>query len=141
MIITIEDYFGPWKDHPDVTEERKQNARLLLHACSALQYFAERDGIEFLDNPHTGNNVSGKTYGGFRPQDCPQGAPSSSHKQGQGVDRYDPEGLIDAWCMNNSEVGGLLETCGIYIENPDATPGWSHWTTRRPRSGNRVFRP
>ena len=141
MIITIEDYFGPWKDHPDATEERKQNARLLLHACSALQYFAERYGVEFLDNPHTGNNVSGKTYGGFRPQDCPQGAPSSSHKQGQGVDRYDPEGLIDAWCMNNSEVGGLLETCGICIEHPEATPGWAHWTTRRPRSGNRVFRP
>ena len=141
MIITIEDYFGPWKDHPDATEERKQNARLLLHACSALQYFAERDGVEFLDNPHTGNNVSGKTYGGFRPQDCPQGAPASSHKQGQGVDRYDPEGLIDAWCIKNSEVGGLLETCGIYIEAPGSTPGWSHWTTRRPRSGNRVFRP
>ena len=141
MIITIEDYFGPWEDHPDATEERKQNARLLLHACSALQYFAERDGVEFLDNPHTGNNVSGKTYGGFRPQDCPQGAPASSHKQGQGVDRYDPEGLIDAWCMNNSEVGGLLETCGIYIEAPGSTPGWSHWTTRRPPSGIRVFRP
>ncbi len=140
-MITLDHYFGPWKDHKDATEERRQNAILLLHACAALQYFAERDGVEFLDNPHTGNNVSGKTYGGFRPQDCPQGAPASSHKQGQGVDRYDPEGLIDAWCMNNSEVGGLLETCGIYIENPDATPGWSHWTTRRPRSGNRVFRP
>ena len=140
-MITLDHYFGPWKDHKDATEERRQNAILLLHACAALQYFAERDGVEFLDNPHTGNNVSGKTYGGFRPQDCPQGAPSSSHKQGQGVDRYDPEGLIDAWCMNNSEVGGLLETCGIYIENPAATPGWSHWTTRRPRSGNRVFRP
>jgi hypothetical protein len=140
-MITLDHYFGPWKGHKDATEERRQNAILLLHACSALQYFAERDGVEFLDNPHTGNNVSGKTYGGFRPQDCPQGAPASSHKQGQGVDRYDPEGLIDAWCMNNAEVGGLLETCGIYIENPDATPGWSHWTTRRPRSGNRVFRP
>ena len=140
-MITLDHYFGPWKDHKDATEERRQNAILLLHACAALQYFAERDGVEFLDNPHTGNNVSGKTYGGFRPQDCPQGAPSSSHKQGQGVDRYDPEGLIDAWCMNNSEVGGLLETCGIYIEAPISTPGWSHWTTRRPRSGNRVFYP
>ena len=140
-MITLQQYFGPWEDDADATPERIQNARMLLHACSALQYFAERDGVEFLDNPHTGNNVSGKTYGGFRPQDCPQGAPASSHKQGQGVDRYDPEGLIDAWCMNNAEVGGLLETCGIYIEHPEATPGWSHWTTRRPRSGNRVFRP
>lgn len=141
MIITLDDYFGPWKDHEDATEERKQNARLLLHACAALQYFAERDGIEFLDNPHTCCNVSGKTFGGFRPQDCPIGAEHSSHKEGMAVDRYDPEGLIDAWCIKHSEVGGLLETCGIYIEHPEATPGWSHWTTRRPRSGNRVFRP
>lgn len=140
-MITVEEYFGPWKDHPDATEERRQNAILLLHACSALEYFARRDGIEFPDNPHTGSGVSGKTYGGFRPQDCPQGAPQSSHKEGLAVDRYDPEDLIDKWCMAHSEAGGLLESCGIYIEHPSATPGWSHWSTRRPKSGKRVFYP
>ena len=140
-MITLDQYFGHFRFHPDATPDRIQNARLLLHACSALEYFAVRDGIEFPDNPVTGSGVSGQTYGGFRTQDCPQGAPHSSHKEGMAVDRYDPEGLIDAWCMKNSEVGGLLESCGIYIEHPDATPGWSHWTTRRPRSGNRVFRP
>ena len=140
-MITVEEYFGPWKDHPDATEERRQNAILLLHACSALEYFARRDGIEFPDNPHTGSGVSGKTYGGFRPQDCPQGAPQSSHKEGLAVDRYDPEDLIDKWCMAHSEVGGLVESCGIYIEAPSKTDGWSHWTTRRPKSGKRVFYP
>ncbi len=140
-MITGDEYFGPWKDHPDATEERRQNAILLLHACSALEYFALRDGIEFPDNPHTGSGVSGKTYGGFRPQDCPQGAPQSSHKEGMAVDRYDPEDLIDKWCMAHSEVGGLLESCGIYIEHPSKTDGWSHWSTRRPKSGKRVFYP
>lgn len=113
----------------------------MLHACAALEYFAERDGVEFPDNPKTLTGVSGETLGGFRPQNCDQGAAHSSHKEGFAVDRYDPEGLIDKWCMANSEVGGLLESCGIYIEHPDATHGWSHWTIRRPGSGNRVFRP
>ncbi len=140
-MITLQQYFGPWEDDADATPERIQNARLLLHACSALQYFAERDGVEFLDNPHTGCNVSGQTYGGFRPQSCTQGAPHSSHKEGLAVDRYDPEDLIDKWCMAHSEPGGLLETCGIYIEHPSATDGWSHWTIRAPKSGNRVFYP
>ena len=140
-MITVEEYFGPWKDHPDATEERRQNAILLLHACSALEYFARRDGIEFPDNPHTGSGVSGKTYGGFRPQDCPQGAPQSSHQEGLAVDRYDPEDLIDKWCMAHSEVGGLLESCGIYIEHPSKTDGWSHWQIRSPKSGRRVFFP
>ena len=137
-MITIDQYFGTWTDCDDATEERKQNARLLLHACAALQFFAERDGVEFPDNPHTGCGVSGQTYGGFRPQECTQGAPHSSHKEGLAVDRYDPDGKIDAWCMSHLD---LLESCGIYIEHPADTPRWSHWTTRRPGSGNRVFRP
>ncbi len=137
-MITVDQYFGKWKNCDDATEERRQNAILLLHACSAVEYFAIRDGVEFRDNPATGNNVSGKEFGGFRPQTCPQGAPHSSHKNGEGVDRYDPEDRIDAWCMKNIQV---LADCGIYIEHPSATPGWSHWTIRAPKSGNRVFYP
>lgn len=137
-MITVDQYFGKWKGCEDVTDERRQNAILLLHACSAVEYFAVRDGIEFPDNPHTGSGVSGQTYGGFRPQECTQGAPKSSHKDALAVDRYDPEDKIDEWCMKNLDI---LADCGIYIEHPSATPGWSHWTIRAPKSGNRVFYP
>ena len=137
-MITVDQYFGFYKDCEDVTEERRQNAILLLHACSALEYFAVRDGIEFPINPRTDSNVSGQTYGGFRPQSCTQGAPHSAHKEALAVDRYDPEGLIDKWCMEHLD---LLETCGIYIEHPSKTGGWSHWSIKRPGSGNRVFYP
>jgi len=140
-VITVDEYFGPWKDHPDATPERKQNAVLLLHACSALEYFARRDGVDFPDNPHTGTGVSGQELGGFRPQSCTQGAPHSAHKEALAVDRYDPEGLIDAYCMKHSEPGGLMESCGIYLEHPSKTEGWSHWSIRRPGSGHRVFYP
>lgn len=140
-VISFGEYFGPWADHEDVTDERRANAVRLLTACRLLETMARIDGVEFPVNPATDTGVSGQTYGGFRPQDCPQGASGSSHKEALAVDRYDPHGDIDAWCMLNAEAGGKLEQCGIYIEHPAATPGWSHWTLRRPGSGNRVFRP
>lgn len=140
-MITLSDYFGQWWGHPDATQERIDSAEKLLDACSDLEALARAEGVEFPINPKNGTPVSGQLFGGFRPQSCTIGAKKSAHKEGMAVDRYDPEGLIDAWCMNNSEVGGKMEKCGIYIEHPDATPKWSHWSIKRPASGNRVFKP
>lgn len=137
-MITLDEYFGPWAKHPDATPERRKNAAALLVACSHLETRAVADGVVFHDNPVTQSGVSGKDYGGFRPQSCPQGAPGSAHKQGLAVDRYDPDGEIDDWCMANLD---LLEQSGIYLEHPGSTRGWSHWTIRAPKSGNRVFFP
>lgn len=137
-MITLAQYVGPHKDSPDWTPTREQNALYLLQQCAALEAEMAAHGVVFPINPKTGSGVSGATFGGFRPQNCPQGAPDSSHKTGEGVDRYDPAGDIDAWLMAHQDSMALL---GIYIEHPDATPTWSHWTTRAPRSGNRVFHP
>ena len=89
-------------------------------------------------NPKTKSQISGETLGGFRPQSSKVGAPKSSHKEGLAVDLYDPDGAIDSWCMVNFEK---MAECGIYIEHPSKTIGWSHWTIKRPGSGNRVFFP
>ena len=137
-IITLPDYLGPWAEHPDATPAVRANAARLLAACNRLQAMAERDGVVFKINPKTGSGVSGTQYGGFRPQCCTEGAPASSHKQGLAVDRFDPLGEIDRWCMSNFPD---LEACGIYIEHARATPGWSHWTIRAPGSGRRAFFP
>jgi len=137
-MITLTQYAGTHADSQDWTLQRQANAAGLLVACSRLEALARADGVKFLDNPATGNGISGSTFGGFRPQNCPQGAPQSSHKEGLAVDRYDPDNAIDAWCMANLD---RLEACGIYIEHPDATSHWSHWTTKAPKSGRRVFYP
>lgn len=145
-MITLLEYFGPWSGHPDATEERQFNATNLLQACDKLEAMAIADGVVFPEHPrnltslHWGDvsDISGNGYGGFRPQDCPIGAPNSSHKTGEGVDRYDPYEEIDNWCMAHQDK---LEECGIHIEHPSATKGWSHWTIRPPRSGNTVFYP
>ena len=137
-MITIEQYFGRWINHPDATPARKDNANKLLKAVSALWFAAEQSGVVFRDNPHTECCVSGETYGGFRPQSCAQGATHSSHKEGLAVDIYDPKGEVDDWCIGNLK---RLEECGIYIEAPSSTAGWSHWTIHPPASGHRVFLP
>lgn len=137
-MITLDQYVGPHAKSPDWTPERQENAKRLLEACAGLEVEMTLDGVPFPDNPATKSGVSGQTFGGFRPQNCPQGAANSSHKLGLAVDRYDPHGEIDVWLMAHQD---RMEVYGIYIEHPSATPGWSHWTIKAPGSGRRVFYP
>ena len=114
-MITLDEYVGPWASSPDWTEERRANAHaLLLPATWALEKIMREAGIVFRDNPTTGSGISGLRYGGFRPQDSAIGAAHSNHKEGLAVDRYDPSGEIDAWCMSNQDE---LARCGIWIEH------------------------
>jgi hypothetical protein len=137
-MITLNEYVGPHRASKDWTPAREQNATKLLAACAALEVEMVDDGVVFPTNPATGSGVSGQTFGGFRPQDCPQGAPDSSHKEAQAVDRYDPKNEIDDWIVKHLD---RLAFHGLYIEHPSATSTWSHWTTRAPKSGRRVFYP
>lgn len=137
-MISLAQYVGPHANSPDWTTAVISNAEALLSACARLELMARGDGVLFPDNPATGSGVSGQTFGGFRPQNCPIGAARSAHKLGLAVDRYDPDGLIDKWCFESQD---RLAECGIYIEHPEATKGWSHWSTKAPGSGKRVFYP
>lgn len=135
-MITLADYFGPWLDCRDATDERRENAQQLLEMVNPLLDAAAQAGVLLPINPSTGSQVSGATYGGFRPKSCPQGAEHSSHKDGEGVDVYDPQNQLDAWLTDE-----ILDAYGLYREHPDATHTWCHLTTRAPRSGRRTFKP
>ena len=137
-MITIDQYVGTWADSDDWTAERQANATVLLNKCSDLEEEMVADGVVFPDNPKTGSGVSGEVYGGFRPQSCPIGKTNSHHKEGRAVDRFDPDGRIDMWCMANQPA---LRAHGICIEHPDTTPTWSHWQSVPPASGKTVFYP
>ena len=135
-MISLSEYFGPWINHPDATPERVSAAETMLAAVNELLQEAEANGIEIKANPHTGTCVSGQTYGGFRPQDCPQGAPHSSHKEARAVDIYDPDGALDRWLTD-----ARLEAYGLYRENAESTLGWTHLSDKSPPSGRRTFQP
>lgn len=134
--ITLEELFGRWLHHPDATDVRRANGVELLAKVNPLLQCAAEAGIALRTNPTTGSLVSGKDYGGFRPQSCSEGAPGSAHKQGKAVDIFDPEGELDDW-LDDSK----LEQFGLYREHPAATRGWCHLTDRAPGSGRRTFMP
>lgn len=134
MYLSILDYFGNFYDHADATEERKANARELCDKANDLLVEAEAHGVEIRTNWRTKTVVSGDQYGGFRPQDCPIGAPNSAHKNGMAVDIWDPDNELD-----NYVTDAILEAHDLYREAPSKTPKWCHLQTRPTK--NRTFLP
>lgn len=136
-MITTQDYVGPHSNSPDWTRLRHNNAEQLLDAVNALlEHYYRETGNPLHINPATSSQVSGQTYGGFRPQSCPQGSPHSSHKEGLGVDVYDPADELDTWLNDD-----ILEQFGLCREAPKFTKSWCHLTIRAPGSGKRTFIP
>ena len=138
MILHPEQYFGKWLTSKDVTLEIIDNAKYLCLAVNELIADMEGAGFVFKINSLTGTIIGGETLGGFRPQDCPIGAPKSAHKQGLAVDLFDPDNAIDTWLLAHQAE---LKQYGLYFEHPTATPRWSHWSIRKPKSGRRFFYP
>ena len=83
-----------------------------------------------------------KVTSGWRPAAVnaavPGAAKGSKHLSCLAIDLEDRDGRLDAWCLANLAV---LEELQLWLEHPDATPGWCHLQTLPPRSGNRVFYP
>lgn len=76
---------------------------------------------------------------GYRPGKYNEAySPTSKHVNCQACDLADPVGDLDDFCYKNQEI---LANLGLYLEHPDATPGWTHLQTVPPKSGKRVFRP
>ncbi|MBO7730988.1 MAG: hypothetical protein J6S67_00495 [Methanobrevibacter sp.] len=65
-------------------------------------------------------------------------AMGSSHLYGCSVDVADPDGKLAKWVKANKKK---LEECGLWVENPEKTPGWVHFQTLAPKSMNRFFNP
>lgn len=135
-MITIEQYFGK-KEAP---VEHIANAVELLRHVNALLEEAEADGLRLHNDPDTGTKISGSKGGagdgGYRLPDSTTGKPSSSHRSGEGIDIYDPGDRLDKWITRD-----VLIRHNLYREASPFTQGWSHLTTRRPKSGNRSFIP
>ncbi len=145
-MINIEQYLGPYRDHPEATFDKCQQAQGMLQKVNALLTEAKSRGAYNDEvNPSTGTQVSGSGNGGARPSDCPVGAPNSNHKKFRAVDVYDPRNKLDEWLDRYDSDGGkynpTLERYGLYREHPASTQGWTHLSDLPPGSGNRTFRP
>ena len=131
-MITLDQYFGK---HGHNSEHIK-NARELLDRVNVLLSDAVKYGVILKVSKKTGSHISGETYGGFRPQDCPIGAKLSSHKEALAVDIFDPDNALDGWLDDIK-----LLKYNLFREHPEHTKGWVHLTTKPPKSGKRSFVP
>lgn len=137
--LTIADYLGKYATHPDASTAIRGTAARMLDKVNAALLLAELDGVVLHVNPVTGSHLGGTGNGGFRPMDCPIGAPSSKHKSGEGIDIYDPKRELAAWSIANAE---RLQAAGILaMERPEWTPSWTHWQVVAVKSGNFAFIP
>ena len=138
-MITPEDYFAAYADHEDITDKVRDAAAGLLAKVNEVYALAAADGCEMQVNPSTNTEVSGTGNGGFRPRDCKVGASDSTHKDGRGVDKYDPDRKFASWCLAHLRV---LKERNLHMENPCWTPTWVHLQDAAPRrSGNTVYVP
>lgn len=121
-------YMGRDKTHrAELNRELRANARETLRRINRLLKRA---------------SMTGRVSSGWRPAAInariPGAAKGSRHLHCLAIDLEDRNGALDAWCMANLAV---LEELGLWLEHPDATPGWCHLQTCPPRSGNRIFNP
>lgn len=135
-MITLEQYFQAKPHAP----EHDAAAFELLEKVNALIDWARLGGFKNPVCPNTGTQISGSKDGqgdgGFRLPDATAGAHGSSHKEGKGVDVYDPGNVLDHMITDEDLIHFEL-----YREHPDDTLGWCHLTTRAPGSGKRTFYP
>ncbi len=121
-------YMGRDKLHrQELTRELRANARETLRRVNRL---LRRAGFVC------------RISSGWRPAainaTVPGAAQGSKHLRCLAIDLEDRNGRLDAWCMANLAV---LEELQLWLEHPEATPGWCHLQTLPPRSGRRVFYP
>ena len=109
-----------------LTTEMKQNLDILLVAANKLR--------AYWGKPLTVSS-------GYRPASINEavgGAKKSNHMICAAVDFKDADGSLARFLISRLDV---LESCGLYLESPDKTPGWVHVQIVAPKSGRRVFLP
>lgn len=125
-MITLQQYFREFEK----TKDQENNAQVLLDRVNVLLDDAVKYGV--IKNPV----ISGSQYGGFRPKDCPIGAPQSAHKLAMAVDIADPQNTLDGWLDD-----AKLLKYNLCREHPDYTKTWVHLSTKMPKSGKLTFIP
>ena len=126
MITRDEVLMGRDKDVP-LSTKQEQNLALLLTCLNNFRAVYGRPMI--VSSGYRTPAINAATKGA---------AKRSNHIQCLACDFKDPDGALDAWCLANLTV---LSNCGLYLEDPAATPGWCHLQAAAPASGRRVFIP
>lgn len=133
-LISFEDYVtasGKYPDRlnsPELTEEVKKNARVLLKKINSML-------VEL-------GVTSVRVSSGFRPAAANAkagGAKKSAHMTGAAIDLVDLDGKLDQLFESRDD---LLKKYGLWLESPAHTKGWAHCDTKdRGKRAKNIFIP
>jgi hypothetical protein len=128
-MITLQEYYMGREViySKDFTASVMQNAeRLIATVNQLLSMFGEQR----------------KVNSGWRPKklqmEINPRAPNSKHITGDAIDLEDRNGKFKLWCVAHENV---LESLGLHMEHPKATPTWVHLQQVAPKSGKVIFVP
>ena len=136
IVVNLKDYltasgkYPERENHKEVTDEVKANTEELLKRVNAL-----------LQNI---NIIKVNVASGFRPSDVnaniANAAKKSLHMSGEAIDLEDKLGELDRLIGNHPN---LLTKHGLWLEHPEATPGWCHLDISKKRTDRpiRIFKP
>lgn len=130
MRFSLNDYVTSNGKYPeratsiDLTEEVKSNALELLSTVDQFLTELNFEGVLKISSGFRPAAVNAATAGS---------AKRSLHMSGRALDIEDPDGLLDQAIKARPE---LLDKYGLWLENPEFTPGWAHLDM-----GNRSARP
>lgn len=133
-MLQVSNYLGRFKDSPELTDDMRKDAQILISKVSEL---LSRAGID--DCVITS---------GFRPKSYNAqigGSKNSLHCYCQAIDLADPDEKIGKWFQSNIqaliEIGLWAESLSVTHKSEKPSGKWVHLQIKAPRSGNRIFLP
>lgn len=125
QLVTLEEYLmGRDKEFP-ISDQLRSNANLIVfRANRLLDIFGQYRAVT----------------SGYRPEAINAGiknaASHSNHIVCKAVDLEDHNGMLDKFLVEHVSV---LKKCGLWLESPHSTEGWTHIQSVSPRSGSIIF--
>lgn len=115
-----------WKES-EVDIVIKRNLEDLIRKVNALGYQPPMVASSCLRSIKDQQRINPKSMG-------------SSHLYGCAIDIADSDGKLAQWLLSIEGQRKLVE-CGLWMEDPKYTKGWTHLSSYIPKSGNRYFIP
>jgi uncharacterized protein YcbK (DUF882 family) len=110
-----------------------------IYPISKDQAVAMADLLARVNHLFATFKINAQLTSGYRPghfNKAAGGSARSGHLTCHAIDISDHDGEIGELLKNNVK---LLEEYGLWLENPDHTPGWVHLDTKERK--NRIFNP
>lgn len=134
MIITLKDLLGSHKLE-GLPKDHQGNLFNLLEKINKITFF---DDSLSVSSGYRSMADHLRIYAEKGITDKAKIPMKSKHLSGMAVDIADPKGKLQAWCTANAKE---LERIGLWCEKFSYTPGWVHFQTAAPGSGDRFFAP